>query len=210
MAKIIGPMHSDNAMGLYGGSRNGVVYSRWNRVSYTRALAIDPADPHTLDQLHMRATMGCLSEMWADASPAEQAYWRTRARRAGISTWNAFCSYNLRQIGLSYLPQMTVCKAHHMGGTPPTDLAATVVANCVRITWTDAALAFTTGICMGTAGGFDPCSLNLVHLSLADPGAGRLVTIVIAPGSYYIKALSGSADGGVSAATASVGPVVIT
>jgi hypothetical protein len=64
MAKIIGPMHSDNAMGLYGGRRNGVVYSRWNRVSYTRALAIDPADPHTLDQLHMRATLcGCAQNL---------------------------------------------------------------------------------------------------------------------------------------------------
>jgi hypothetical protein len=78
----------------------------------------------------------------------------------------------------------------------------------LRVTWTDAAGALTTGIHAGTTPDFAPEMRNLVWCTAAQPGVPRTATITLGAGVYYLRARSGAPDGGTGPATASVGPVV--
>jgi hypothetical protein len=164
--------------------------------------------PRTPRQLRNRAVLRCLGGLWKGFSDPDKAYWAELI--VGSQTaYNAFCSYNLRQAVQGWMPQMAV-NAMHLG-TPaaPTAPAATVVDNTIHVTWTDGTLAYTTGIHLGASAGFEPAMSNLVYATLATDGDDRQATIVVAPGTWYLKARSGDEDGGVGTPTTSVGPLVI-
>jgi hypothetical protein len=169
-------------------------------------------NPRTLAQLRNRCLFSCLSAICDAFSEVNWAYWKAEAKSSGkaMSARNAFYSYCLKQAKIGWMPQMARNPAHLSMPAAPTALAATVVDNAIVVTWTDAELAFTTGIHLGAAGGFTPSMRNLAYAVAVTGGEDRQGTILIAPGTYYIKARSGAIDGGVGAPTVSVGPVVIT
>jgi hypothetical protein len=209
MTRIMGPMHSDDARGLYGGTKTGVVFSAWRGARYTKSYAV-PRNPRTVRQLGMRALLRCLNALWATLSDAEKSYWTAYGSAYNLPGFQAFCKYNMRQAGEGWMPQLEANEEHLSAPTAPTALAANVVDNVIVVTWTDAALAYTTGIHVGTAGGFTPAMRNLTYATPATDGEDRQCTLRVAPGTYYLKARNADEDGGVGAPTASVGPVVIT
>ena len=209
MTKVTGPMHSDDASGLYGGTKTGVIFSGWRGVRYTREYAV-PAQPRTVAQLRNRAIVRCLNALWTGFTELEKGYWTTYGAIYDLPGYQAFCKYNLLQAQQGWMPQPTVSLEHL--GTPdaPTNLAAAVVDSNLVTTWTDDTLAFTTGVHLGTGSGFTPSLANLAYATPATDGEDRQATIVVAAGTYYVRARSGDSDGGVGAPTAAVGPFVVT
>jgi hypothetical protein len=199
------------AVGAIRGRQGGVVFSHnegVQGVNYVRTYNGAVANPRTVPQQRNRAVLRALCSLWATFSDGEKEYWQAQAS-GGLSGFNVFCSYNLKQAVEGWMPQLERNGEHLNAPAAPTALAATVVDNTLVITWTDAALAYTTGVHLGSAGAFTPAMSNAVYVTPATDGADRQCTIRVAAGTYYIKARSGDEDGGVGTPTASVGPVVI-
>jgi hypothetical protein len=207
MAKFMQTSEAGPGCGKAGGrvwyNRKGD--STWNRNRQYRG---DVAQPRTVRQLRNRAVMRCLVALWKGFSAPDKEYWKEQATTLQ-SGWNAFCQYNLKQAVEGWMPQQEKSTEHL--GTPaaPTALAAEVVDNTIRVTWTDGTLGYTTGLHLGTSAGFTPAMSNLVYCVLATDGDDRQATINVAPGTYYLKARSGDEDGSEGAPTTSVGPLVV-
>jgi hypothetical protein len=200
------------AVGAIRGRQGGVVYLHRKGVegvNYVRTYTGAVANPRTVQQLRNRAVMRCCSGLWGTFSDAEKGYWNRQAT-GGQSGWNAFVSYNLTQAVDGWMPQLQRNVEHLSAPAAPTAATATVVDNAIVVTWTDAALAYTTGVHLGSAGGFTPAMSNCVYVTPATDGEDRQCTVLVAAGTYYLKLRSGDEDGGVGAPTVSVGPVVVT
>jgi hypothetical protein len=177
--------------------------------NYIKRYQPDVQNPRTVAQLRNRTIMACLNDLWKTLAAPQKAYWN--GLTTGASTgWNAFCKYNMRQAQQDGMPQPRVNEQHLAAPPAPTALAATVVDNAVLITWTDNPAAFTSAIHLVADPAFPPAMSNLAYATPATPAENRQTLIRVAPGAYYVKARSAGEDGGTGAATAAVGPLVIT
>lgn len=71
MAKLIGPLHSDDARGKFAKS---IVFSGWKGVKYARALVV-PANPNSTEQQAIRSLITDASQAWRNEdSPIDTAY----------------------------------------------------------------------------------------------------------------------------------------
>ena len=208
MARIVGPMHSDDARGLYGGISNGVVYSAWRRFRYTRT-RVTSENPRTIKQHGKRARLRVCNAIWKAFTDPEKAYWTDYGTPLGLPGWQAFVRYNMLTQSDGWGAQLQVNTQHLGVPAPPTSLAASVVDNVIVATWTDGTLSYTSGLHLGIDAGFTPAMSNVVYETPATDGEDRQATIRIAPGTYYIKARSTDEDGGVGAPSDSVGPLII-
>jgi len=209
MAKVIGPLHSDQASGLYGGATAaGVIYSNWRRIYYTRSWK-RPANPRTVFQISSRAVIPASMELWRSFGDAEKAYWNDYGLLFNLPAFQAFISYQLQQKQQGWMMQDVVNSQHITTEVAPANLAGQVVDNHLILTWTDATGAFTTGIhLVPTQAGVVSMS-NLAYATLATDGLTRQCTLSAAAGIYYARARSGAVDGGVGAASVGVGPFVL-
>jgi hypothetical protein len=208
MARVVGPLHSDDASGLYGGVKAGTVFSRWRSTRYVRSYAAG-SNPRTVQQLRNRTVLSCLNELWKTFGDAEKAYWATAGSEWDLPGWQMFCRYNLGQALQGWMPQDVKNSQHLTEETAPTALAATVVDNVLVISWTDDAGSFSTGVHVGVSPTFTVAMSNCGYATMAQGALDRQCTIRVAPGTYYVRARSGAVDGGVGAPTAAVGPYVI-
>ena len=209
MAKVIGPLHSDQAAGLYGGATAaGLVYANWRRIYYVRSW-VKPANPRSVFQISNRAFLTGLIELWATFGDAEKAYWADYGQLFNLPAWNAFTSYNLKSKQEGWMPQDVVNSQHLTTETAPTNLAGQVVDNSLVLTWTDDAGAYTTGIHLGGTNAFPVSQTNLAYCTVTQGGVTRQCTIKCKAGVYYARARSGAVDGGVGAACVGVGPFVL-
>lgn len=211
MAKIVGPLHSDDASGLYGGEKTGVVYSKWRNKRYTRTYALDVANPRAAKQLPNRALVRCLNSLWKAMSDEGKAYWASYGAMWELPGWQSFVKYNLRQAQVGWGPQVAVNTEHTESPSAPTALTAeTVAPGCVLLTWHDSDEGWTSLI---HAGGTDDFTVAMQNLAFAgavtDSADLRQATVQIAPGTYYFRARSASTDGSVGAPTTAVGPIVV-
>jgi hypothetical protein len=209
MARIIGPMHSDDARGEYGGPANGVVFSAWGNKRYAKRAPVDPEHPLTIPVVGHRAFMRLCHDVWTTFDSSQKAYWKAYGAGIPLPGFQAFEHYNMLQAEQGWGPQLVTNAEHMSAPAAPTALAATVIRHFLRITWTDAALAYTTFICAGTEVGFTPIVPDGIYSCLTNGGEDRQATVKLDPGTYYLKAFSADEDGGTGVATASVGPLVI-
>ncbi len=209
MAKITGPLHSDDASGLYGGKKTGIVYSGWRRTRYVRT-RVDPKNPRSVKQHRQRTILACCNAIWATFSDPEKAYWTTFGLSLGLPGWQSFCKYNLLQAGEGWMPQMEKNEEHLGTPTAPTATTASVIDNAIIATWTDGTLSYTSAVHLGTTAGFSPAMSNIVYATPATDGGERQATILVAAGTYYLKTRSGDEDGGTGAATIAIGPLVVS
>jgi hypothetical protein len=91
MVRLYGPLFSLDASGTMA---DAVTFSKWKGRNYARQRVI-PSNPNSVSQQSVRAMMRALSQDWAGLSAGNKATWQTRADQTIISTFNAFCSYNL-------------------------------------------------------------------------------------------------------------------
>jgi hypothetical protein len=91
MVKVSAPAMSLDASGTIG---KAMVFSKWKGRNYVRGHVI-PSNPDSAAQKSVRAMMRFLSQAWAGLTAGEKATWQARADSTTISTFNAYCSYNL-------------------------------------------------------------------------------------------------------------------
>jgi hypothetical protein len=194
-----------------GGRIGGVIYYQLpgrEGETFARTQPSVVAQPRTPLQQSNRMLMRGFGCVWARLSAAEKAAWRGRAR-VGQNGWLAFSGYNYHQAAQGWMPQATPHTTHVDTPAAPTALTAEIVEHVLYVWWVDAAGALATGVHVGPDPDFTPAMTNLVVCEAARAGLTRQATILIAAGTYYVKARSGGEDGGVGVATAGVGPVVI-
>jgi hypothetical protein len=207
MAKVLGTIAVNAITGRVGGM---IFYHVKGRPGETYVRAYNPrvAQPRTPLQLRNRALMIAATELWRGLGLEEQAFWAGRCR-TGQRARNVLFGYVVKQSIRGWMPHVTPYNEHK--GTPPapTALLVRVAEGALRVTWTDAAGALTTGIHAGVSPDFAPEMRNLVWCTAAQPGVPRTATITLGAGVYYLRARSGALDGGTGTATTAVGPVEI-
>jgi len=91
MARITGPLHSDDASGRFAGS---LVFAKWKGRNYVRQL-VTPENPKSAAQSGVRSMMKWLSKRWITVSAPSKLTWDDLAEAAQISAFNAFVGHNL-------------------------------------------------------------------------------------------------------------------
>lgn len=93
MAKLTGPLMSLDASGSVAST---LTFAKWKGRPYVRQL-VTPSNPRSPGQTANRAMLNFLGKQWALLSAPEQATWQALADIGKYSTFNAFCSENLRR-----------------------------------------------------------------------------------------------------------------
>jgi hypothetical protein len=93
MVRLYGPLMSLDASGTIADS---VTFSKWKGRNYARQHVV-PANPNSVSQQSVRAMMRALSQIWNGLTAGNKASWQDRADQTIISTFNAFCAYNLNR-----------------------------------------------------------------------------------------------------------------
>lgn len=91
MARVTGPLHSDTASGTFAKS---MTFATWKGRPYVRERVI-PANPKSAMQTGIRAMMSFLATQWKAKVLPKWTGWTDDAVARGISTYNAFVSFNL-------------------------------------------------------------------------------------------------------------------
>ena len=208
MARVMGPLHSDRASGLYGGIGTGLVFSIWRGRPYTRTWS-DPEQPRTVLQVSPRARLRGAKGVWDTLNTSQKEYWESYGEMFDLPAWQSFCSYELRQRVQGWGMQLEANSEHLETPDAPIDLDGEVQEGQIIATWTDVAAPYTVGLYLGTSAGFTPSTSLSVYETLSVDGAERQATITVAPGTYYLKARGGGQDGGWGAPSIGVGPLVV-
>lgn len=93
MARITGPLHSDDASGRFAGS---LVFAKWKGRNYVRQL-VTPANPKSAAQTGVRSMMAWLATWWSSFSDPNKATWDALAASKEISSFNAFVGECLKR-----------------------------------------------------------------------------------------------------------------
>lgn len=93
MARITGPLHSDDASGRFAGS---LVFAKWKGRNYVRQL-VTPANPKSAAQTGVRSMMAWLATWWSSFTTGNKATWDALAASKEISSFNAFVGECLKR-----------------------------------------------------------------------------------------------------------------
>lgn len=103
MVKLKGPGLGHGATGSLG---DALIFSSSKGRPYVKKHA-RPKQPRTHGQMAMRAWMKFFSEQWAGIAAPLQDTWKERATRTNVSPFNAYQSFNLKQIADFKAPTMS-------------------------------------------------------------------------------------------------------
>lgn len=89
MARVNGPLHSDDA---HGQLAHSLVFAKWKGRNYTRQY-VTPNNPKAAKQVGVRAMFRYLTQWWANS--ANRADWDALAAQKEISAFNAYIQFNM-------------------------------------------------------------------------------------------------------------------
>lgn len=100
MARVYGPLHSDDASGSLKG---GTCFSKWKGRNYVRQV-VTPANPKSAKQLGVRSMMGFLAQAWAALSTNSKATWQAAATALQLAPFHVYMKENLQRWQLFQSP----------------------------------------------------------------------------------------------------------
>lgn len=142
MVKVNAPMMSLDATGTLG---NAITFSKWKGRNYVRERVI-PANPKSGAQVGRRAMMRFITQNWNALSAAAKASWQDLADQLVVSTFNAYCSWNMQYWHNFLAPFQN--SADTRAGTPSDNALTAAVweENRVKLTLSGSALGDNWGI----------------------------------------------------------------
>jgi len=193
MARVTGPLHSDDASGTLNGS---MTFSKWKGRSYVRT-TITPHNPQTAKQVGVRAMMRFLAQAWKSIAPTPQASWAALGTSRMISAFNAFVGVALTNWQTLLAPQQTYNATRATTPLTVTTQTAAGSAGAVTLTITPSGATAIWGVAIfrGTTG-FTPSFANCIAVlptSTANP-----LTYVDSPldaATYYYRSAVFNTDG---------------
>jgi hypothetical protein len=93
MARVYGPLHSDDASGSIKG---GTTFSKWKGRNYVRA-RVTPSNPRTAAQTGNRAMFAFLAAFWTGFTQAMKDSWSEVAAATNVTLYNAYMGTNLKR-----------------------------------------------------------------------------------------------------------------
>lgn len=198
MVRLYGPLMSMDASGTVA---NAVTFSKWKGRNYARQRVV-PANPNSAPQQSVRAMMKALSQAWTGLTAGNKATWQDRADQTIISTFNAFCSYNLSR-WRSFKAPSKEDPATEVGAAP--SAPTTTVTAGVR----ELQLSIADGatppdwfwlIFRSTVSGFTPSFSNLVHVVPKTATPTVFIDTALVTGTTYYYRVKGTLATGVSGA----------
>lgn len=194
MARVTGPLHSDDASGTYAGT---LTFSKWKGRGYVRQ-CVTPSNPKSAKQQGVRSMLKFLAQAWAALGASPKASWVADAAAKSISAFNEYCSANLGRWQGVDGPTQTNPAAE--ASTPLTVTTQTLTGGLgqvtVEVTPSGATDAWAIAIFRSTAEITVPNWTNCVAVVLAD-GANK-VTYVDTPlvaGTYHYRTAVMNNDG---------------
>lgn len=194
MARLTGPLHSDDARGSIKG---GVTYSGWRGRAYARA-TVTPRNPKSAKQLGVRGMMSFLAASWAAIKVASAASWQGLADAGIFSTYNAYVQHNLNRWQNFLAPTASYPAAGSSTPNTVTTQTPTGGAGQVNISleWSTNADDWGVAILRDTSAITTPDWTKVIDV-VAPTSAGKL-TYVDSPltaGTYYYRTVILNKDG---------------
>lgn len=200
MARVTGPLHSDQASGQINGN---MVFAKWKGRPYVRALVI-PSNPKTAKQTGIRAMMKYLAQIWALGGPFTGGTWTAPALTDSVSAFNKFVGYNMRRwrnfigITLDY-PATDATTPPAIGTQTLTGAVGQITILVASNTGGDSAgiAIFRSTSAIGTCN-WDNCVAVIPNASRqtnADPVGETYVDTPLAAGTYHYRTALLSPDG---------------
>lgn len=194
MARVQGPLHSDQANGTFAGS---LTFARWKGRDYVRQ-RVDPANPKSALQTGVRSMMSWLSKRWASVSAPNKATWDAIAESLQISAFNAFIRGNMDRWDDSDAPSDATPAAEAGTAVTITTFTTTGDAGYVDVSITPSGGADHVGFIVyrDTAEITAPSRATVVKVIDSDgANAVNFVDSDLAAGTYHYRCAAFNNDG---------------